>query len=384
VEVGKRLGVEYRLNTPVSKIRLSLDGLKAIGVDLESGESLIADIVVNNSDLVYAYNNLLPASPYAQALLDRPTSCSSISFYWGLSRQVPELEAHNIFLADEYKESFDNIFKKHLIPDEPSFYVNVPSRVDASAAPKGKDSVVVLVPVGHLIESTSTRSASSSITNGSLSTNGDIKLNSQGIQKAIAPIEHQDWPAMIKLARNTIISTIKARTGADLAPLIQTELTNDPTSWKQRFNLDKGAILGLSHSFFNVLCFRPNTRARRPGRLDAKVGGGPLGTVSRVLEDAVRPQGSKHIQGLYLVGASTHPGTGVPICLAGGRLVSEQILDDNGINVPWRRAPRAQLKSKLDVLDRPLWMELGEWWLWLFVLLALLPLLNVWLRVIKL
>jgi phytoene desaturase (3,4-didehydrolycopene-forming) len=380
VEVGKSLGVEYRLSTPVSQIKLAPDESSVIGVELESGEVLEADVVVNNSDLVYAYNHLLPASPYAKALSERPTSCSSISFYWGLSRKVLELEAHNIFLADEYKESFDSIFKKHLIPDEPSFYVNVPSRVDASAAPDRKDSAVVLVPVGHLIEPKDTDGVVNHEANGTVSTNRDITSKSDGITKSMTPSEQQDWPAMVTLARNTILATIKARTGADLAPLIQTELSNDPSSWKQRFNLDKGAILGLSHSFFNVLCFRPSTRARRPGQLDGKIGGGAIGTVLRVLEDAIRPQQRKHIRGLYMVGASTHPGTGVPICLAGGRLVSEQILNDNHMDVPWRQVSKASRKSSLDVVDGPRWMNLGEWWLWVFVLLALLPLLNLWVR----
>jgi phytoene desaturase (3,4-didehydrolycopene-forming) len=368
VEVGQRLGVEYRLNTPVSRILLSQDGSSAMGVELESGESLEAEIVVNNSDLVYAYNHLLPTSPYARSLSERPTSCSSISFYWGLSQQVLQLEAHNIFLADEYKESFDSIFKKHLIPDEPSFYVNVPSRVDASAAPRGKDSVVVLVPVGHLIESTS---ADTAALNGTVTTNGTIKSMSKESKTGITPSEHQDWPAMIALARNTILSTIKARTGADIAPLITTELTNDPSSWKQRFNLDKGAILGLSHSFFNVLCFRPSTRARRPSSLDGKLSGSSLATIFQVLEDAVRPQRLKHVQNLYMVGASSHPGTGVPICLAGGRLVAEQVLEDNGINVPWRAVAETTSKGPLDVIDRPEWLYLGVVWLSVLCLLAL-------------
>lgn len=31
--------------------------------------------------------------------------------------------------AEEYEESFDDIFKKSDMPREPSFYVNVPSRM---------------------------------------------------------------------------------------------------------------------------------------------------------------------------------------------------------------------------------------------------------------
>src|SRR6202044_3461578 len=105
-----------------------------------------------NADLVYAYNNIFHSpqslsadkkpSSYAKSLSKRAGSCSSISFYWSLSQKIPQLETHNIFLADSYKESFDAIFKRQSIPDEPSFYVNVPSRIDPSAAPPGCDSIV--------------------------------------------------------------------------------------------------------------------------------------------------------------------------------------------------------------------------------------------------
>ncbi|KAK4495094.1 hypothetical protein PRZ48_013421 [Zasmidium cellare] len=353
VEVGKRLGVEFRLSTAVKRILVEGGGERAVGVELENGEVLKADVVVNNSDLVYAYNELLPKDGYAESLEDRPGSCSSISFYWGLKSKVPQLEAHNIFLAEQYKESFDSIFKKHLIPDEPSFYVNVPSRVDPSAAPEGQDTLVVLVPVGHLTDSSTTDHTPSP-------SNESIRSASPSSQTGLTPSPHQDWPAMISLARKTILSTIATRTGADVASLITTELTNDPTTWRDRFNLDKGAILGLSHSFFNVLCFRPSTRARRAGPLDAQLR--YLGTVGRVLEvliDAFRGEG-RDVKGLYMVGASAHPGTGVPIVLAGGKLVAEQVCGDLGVQVPWgRKGGVVEGKGVLDRVERP-W----GWWGW--------------------
>ena len=82
VDIGKRLGVEYRLSTTVSSVKLSSNGRRAEGVILESGETVYADIVLVNADLVYAYNNLIPHTPYATSLAKRPGSCSSISFYW--------------------------------------------------------------------------------------------------------------------------------------------------------------------------------------------------------------------------------------------------------------------------------------------------------------
>lgn len=60
-----------------------------------------------------------------------------------------------------------------------------------------------------------------------------------------------------------------------------------------------GAILGMSHSIPQVLNYRPSIR-------------------------------SDVFKNLYFVGASVHPGTGVPIVLCGAKLVQRQILKDYG------------------------------------------------------
>ncbi|EHK97462.1 putative Phytoene dehydrogenase [Glarea lozoyensis 74030] len=266
---------------------MASDGKTVTGIKTESGETLTADIVVVNADLVYAYNNLFPQTTpsstksYANSLTKRAGSCSSISFYWSLSQKIPELQTHNIFLADEYRESFDAIFDRQSIPHEPSFYVNVPSRVDPTAAPEGKEAIVILVPVGHL-QNTRTTSPST-----------------PGLPAEL------DWPALITSVRKSIIRIIETRTScASIEPLITNEITNSPLSWESEFNLSKGSILGLSHSFFNVLAFRPQTRA-------------------------------KGLKNCYFVGASTHPGTGVPIVLAGAKITTAQVLDDLGMEKPW-------------------------------------------------
>lgn len=299
VDVGKRFGVNYRLSTPVQRILTSPDGHTATGVLLESGEQIFADTVVVNADLVYAYSNLFPGqgpddgesatrsatvngivASYAKSLRKRDASCSSISFYWSLSRKVPELGVHNIFLADEYKESFDAIFKRQTLPDDPSFYVNVPSRIDPSAAPEGCDAVIVLVPVGHL-------------------------FRTKGKEDEVN-LEEQDWASVVDRARSAVLSTISSRTGCEpLEGLIAHEMVNTPYTWEDKFNLDKGAILGLSHNFFNVLCFRPTIRA-------------------------------KGLKNAYFVGASTYPGTGVPIVLGGAKITTEEILRDAGVGIPWQ------------------------------------------------
>ncbi|KAK5098027.1 hypothetical protein LTS08_006782 [Lithohypha guttulata] len=314
VKVGERFGVEYRFNTSVSQVIVDERNKRATGVRLQSGETLNADIVLMNADLVYAYKNLLPPSATATALDKKPSSCASISFYWAMDTIISQLHAHNVFLADEFQDSFDDIFKRQLIPKEPSFYVHVPGRVDESAAPAGKDSVVVLVPCGHLLE-------------------GEAKAG-------LNPSSLQDWDAMISKARDSVIATIKARCGVDLRQHIINEMINTPASWKDKFNLDKGAILGLSHSFFNVLSFRPNTK-------------------------------HDSISGLYFVGASTHPGTGVPIVLAGSKITSDQILDDYGMIKPWSPgAHKRKIVSELDV-EGPVSFDLARTLLGFLVFLIL-------------
>ncbi|KAA8909543.1 phytoene desaturase [Sphaerosporella brunnea] len=287
VDISKRNGATYRLNTPVKQVLLSPDSKRATGVLLADGTSLHADVVVLNADLVHSYTTLLPPSPRATALKSRPHSCSSISLYWSLSSKAEKLSTHNIFLADSYKESFDSIFKRQDLPDELSFYVNVPSRIDPTAAPEGGDSLVVLVPCGHITS------------------------------------ESKDWPANVARVREEVLTAIQQRTGEDLRPKIVSETVNTPEVWQEKFNLHQGAILGMSHSFFNVLVFRPTTK---------------------------HPE----IEGCYFVGASTHPGTGVPICLAGAKITTEQILKNEGMPAPWVTNEQFH-KQRPRTEDAPFW-----------------------------
>jgi phytoene dehydrogenase-like protein len=60
-----------------------------------------------------------------------------------------------------------------------------------------------------------------------------------------------------------------------------------------------GSTHGLAHTLTQMAYFRP---ANRHPRYD----------------------------NLYFVGASTHPGTGVPTAMVSGRLVSERIMDELG------------------------------------------------------
>lgn len=264
----KKYGVEFKYGQDVKRILTS--GSKTTGVLLADDTTMDADVVVSNADLIWTYSNLLPPTSYASRLAKKDQTCSSISFYWGLREAVPELGAHNIFLADAYQDSFDDIFQRGDLPKEPSFYINVPSRIDPTAAPSGKDTIVVLVPCGPLPQKGKSGQES-------------------------GPQTREDFTSIKDRARRQVLATISKRLGrADFESLIEEEVINDPFDWQEKFSLWRGSILGLSHTIPQVLWFRP------------------------------APQHASY-SNLFFVGASSQPGTGVPVVVAGSGVVAEKI-----------------------------------------------------------
>lgn len=265
-KVARQFGANFHYNTSVRRILVENDDRRVSGIELDNGQKIYADAVVSNADLIWTYNNLLPPSSYAKRLQNKKQTCSSISFYWGLSEIVEELGIHNIYLAQQYRESFDEIFKDGQVPNEPSFYVNVPSRIDPSAAPNGGDTLVILVPCGS-------------------------------IASKDAPLGYQDKNTFASIkadVRAKVLQTLKARIGKDLSPLIKEEFVMDPWDWREKYGLWNGSILGLSHCISQVLWFRPSNQ-------------------------------HASLKNMFFVGASAMPGTGVPVVCAGSGIVADKV-----------------------------------------------------------
>jgi len=296
--ITKKNGGRVLYSSPVKQILLSnnSENGKACGVELENGSRLEADVVISNADLVWTYSNLLPRTNYCRKLEKSQLTCSSISFYWAIKRKIPSLVTHQVYLAKEYRESFDAIFDGHSLPHQPSFYVNVPSRIDPSAAPAGKDAMIVLVPIGHL------------------------HANNRS----------KNWEKIISHAREFVLHTIEnnilqpgdLKEGERFNDLIEFETMNTPHTWEKELNLFKGSILGLSHNIFQVINFRP-----------------------RIKHDT--------IDRMYFVGASTHPGTGVPVVTCGSKLTAEKVLKDLQVDIPWDLTVRSNRAISVDRATDP-------------------------------
>lgn len=260
MDIARQAGVEFIFETSVDRIEIA-NG-RACSVILENGQHYPADIVVANADLPYVYQDLLPDCDLADNIAHKRFSCSAISFFWGVDKTYSSLGPHTLFLADDYRKNFESIIEKLALPDNPSLYIHAPARLEATAAPQGEDTLIAIVPVGH--------------------------LDNEG---------RQDWPDIRHHARQAVFHRLATLGITDLEQHLKFEVSYTPLSWHKRYNLMKGSTHGLSHSLMQLGYLRPQNRHPR-------------------------------YPNVYFVGASTHPGTGVPTALISARLVSERIMDD--------------------------------------------------------
>jgi phytoene desaturase len=107
-----------------------------------------------------------------------------------------------------------------------------------------------------------------------------------------------DWQDAETLA-DTILTDLSQRTGFDFKANRVTQTIMTPVDWKDAFNLYRGSGLGLAHGLNQVGGFRPSNK------------------------DEV-------YRNLYYVGASTTPGTGLPMVVISSKLATERIIKDHG------------------------------------------------------
>lgn len=108
-----------------------------------------------------------------------------------------------------------------------------------------------------------------------------------------------DWSDRDELADN-ILTDLSQRIGFDVKGNLITLTVMDPKDWERDFNLYKGSGLGLAHDLNQIGGFRPKNYDEVFGNV-------------------------------FYVGASTTPGTGLPMTVISSRLVTERIQKKHGL-----------------------------------------------------
>jgi phytoene desaturase len=118
----------------------------------------------------------------------------------------------------------------------------------------------------------------------------------------LVPVPHLgpevDWNREGDAFKEKVYGLLERRCGLDRNSFVY-ERARTPLEWRDEYNLEEGAAFGIGHGIFQVGYFRP-------------------------------PMVSRAVQGMYFVGASTRPGTGVPLVTIGARLVADRIRREVG------------------------------------------------------
>ncbi len=116
----------------------------------------------------------------------------------------------------------------------------------------------------------------------------------------LSELNGASWDEIVPDVRNRVLERFR-QSGVKLpAQRIIFEEVYTPKDWQQRFGLYDGSAFGATHSLFQVGPWRA-------------------------------PNYAKAIRGLYYVGASTTPGTGMPMVVLGGKMVAERVKEQSGV-----------------------------------------------------
>jgi phytoene desaturase len=268
--VARELGVDVRTDEPVREILF--DGRRAVGVRTDAG-TYRSDALLINADFARAMSRLVPDALRRRwtdrRIAKKKFSCSTFMLYLGIDGLYQDMPHHTIYISKDYEQNLDEIEQRHVLSEDPSFYVQNAGVTDPTLAPKGKSTLYVLVPVPH---------------------------------------QHPnvDWNRERERYRGLALRQLAKIGIEDAERRIRYERIVTPLDWDQGYEIHQGATFNLAHNLGQMLHLRPRNR----------------------FED---------LDGVYLAGGGTHPGSGLPVIFQSALITSKLMMEDLGV----RALPRA-------------------------------------------
>lgn len=263
--VAQQLGAEIRVGEPVEEVLV--EGRKAVGVRTKAREYK-ADAIVINADFARAMTRMVPKAVRRkwtdQVLSKKRMSCSAFMMYLGIKGRYDNVAHHTIYISKDYARNMDDIGHRHVLSDDPSTYVQNACVTDASLAPAGRSTVYVLVPVTH-------------------------------------QTDNVDWRVEAPWFRKLVFDKLEAIGMRGIQSRIEYERVLTPDSWDTDFEVHRGSVFGLAHSWSQMLHMRPRNRF-------------------------------EELDSVYLTGGSTHPGSGLPVIFESARISSRLLMQDLGLS----------------------------------------------------
>jgi phytoene desaturase len=226
-EVAEKQGVRFLFNTPATGFRFQGNRVTAVS----AGTELPADIVVANADYHHVDQELLPPEhrSFSPKFWNRRTLAPSVlNYYMGFSRKLPEFSHHTFFFDTDWDTHFEAVYGSPHFPEEPLFYLHIPSVTDPGCAPEGQEAVFALVPVAPGLE---------------------------------------DTPEVRKKYREIVLDRMEACSGTSLRDSLVFCSEYSASDFTRDYNAYKGNAFGLGQTLFQTAYFRPANRSPRVSNL---------------------------------------------------------------------------------------------------------------------
>ncbi len=120
------------------------DGQRVTGVQTAQGETIAADYVVSNADVVTTQHMLGRHSRTPRLTM----SCYLL--YLGTNREFPQLHHHTLLVGQDYRRFIRDVTVDGRAPANLSLYVHAPSRTERAMAAPGGEAISALLPVPNL------------------------------------------------------------------------------------------------------------------------------------------------------------------------------------------------------------------------------------------
>jgi phytoene desaturase len=229
VSVAKSLGVEIHAGSPVQSVRTKQG--KVTDVVTANGKTYPTDVLVCGADYHHFEQEVLaPADRvYNEKYWQKRTMApSSLLFYVGLDRKIPDLHHHTLFFDADFARHAHEIYEEPTWPEDPLFYVCAPSVTDPAVAPAGQENLFFLLPLAPDLDDTEARR------------------------------EHY-W--------NLMCERFAERTGVDIRPHVVYKRGFAHKEFKEDYNAFRGNAYGLANTLLQTAFLKPKLRSKKLGNL---------------------------------------------------------------------------------------------------------------------
>ncbi len=141
------LGVKFETEVDIKKINIEANLAK--GLEAQKNYTDFSALI-SSADYHFTEQKLLPAThrQYSEKYWEsRKMAPSSILFYIGVNKKLPNLLHHNLLFDEDFEQHAKEIYTTPMWPSKPLLYVSCTSKTDPIVAPEGFENLTVLIPL---------------------------------------------------------------------------------------------------------------------------------------------------------------------------------------------------------------------------------------------